>query len=292
MEAVERTGYVVNPIASTLRSGRSSIVTVFVSSLRNPIFANAIQGTMDAFEGSRFQLMFSQVGYAGGQRSDIVQNVIPFRPAAVMFTTVVEDPALRRDLKALNVPIMEMWSSGQEPLDMLVGSSTYEAGQVMGRHFAERGYRRIAYFGHTLSRGADRLRGFREALAESGRTVAHVLPMEGTSRLADGSAAFDAILEAMPDCDAIFCGTDLLAVGALIAANRSGIPVPGQVALAGYGDLDFASQIEPGITTVDISDYEMGRRAGEMLRQRLEGEAIREPVIHLPVTLKARASTA
>jgi LacI family gluconate utilization system Gnt-I transcriptional repressor len=291
MTAVAKTGYVVNPIASSLRSGRSSIVMVFVASLRNPIFANAIQGTMEAFEGSRFKLMFSQVGYSGELRSDIVETVIPFRPAAVMFTGVVEDPELRRAVKSLNVPVMEMWGGPQAPIDMLVGSSTYEAGRVMGRHFGMQGFRRIAHFGHTVGRGADRLRGFRDGLSEYGRTIDRLVPMEGTSSLSDGSSAFDAILDTMPDCDAIFCGTDLLAVGALIAANRRGIAVPERVALAGFGDLDFASQIDPGITSVDVSDHEMGRRAGEMLRDRLEGAATVEPVIHLPVTLKVRAST-
>jgi LacI family gluconate utilization system Gnt-I transcriptional repressor len=64
MEAVARTGYVVNTIASTLRSGRSPIVTVFVASLENPHFASAVQGALDAFEGSRFHLMFAQTGYS------------------------------------------------------------------------------------------------------------------------------------------------------------------------------------------------------------------------------------
>ena len=57
MAAVLKTGYVVNSIASSLRSGRSSTVTVFVASLLNPHFAAAMQGALDAFEGSRFRLM-------------------------------------------------------------------------------------------------------------------------------------------------------------------------------------------------------------------------------------------
>ncbi len=291
-DAVARTGYVVNSIASTLRSGRSSIVTVFVASLQNPHFANATQGAIDAFEGSRFHLMFAQTGYSETLKVEAVESALPFRPAGVMFTGVVRDEGMREQLVRLGVPVVEMWGDGVNPIDMLVASSTMEGGRIMGRHFAERGFRRIAYCGHTTARGGERLIGFREELAKVGAEVALVLPREGTSNFGDGMGAFDEILAALPDCDAMFFGTDLLAVGAILAARRRGIRIPEQVSLAGYGDLDFAAHIEPTLTTVHVSDYQIGRIAGDMMRMRLENEAFDTPVIHVPLRLEARESTA
>src|SRR5690606_27569977 len=64
-QAVARTGYVVNSIASTLRSGRSKIITVFVASLQNPHLSAEAQGIIDAFEGTLYRLMFSQTGWRG-----------------------------------------------------------------------------------------------------------------------------------------------------------------------------------------------------------------------------------
>lgn len=290
-EAVARTGYVVNSIASTLRSGRSAIVTVFVASLQNPHFANATQGAIDAFEGSRFHLMFAQTGYSESLRVEAVESALPFRPAGVMFTGVVRDEGMRETLKRLGVPVVEMWGDGEDPIDMLVASSTLEGGRIMGRHFGERGFRRIAYCGHVTARGGERLTGFREELAKFGMDVALTLPKEGTRSFADGIQAFGEILDSLPDCDAIFFGTDLLAVGAIIAARRRGMDVPGQIALAGYGDLDFAAHIEPPLTSVHVSDYQIGRIAGDLMRMRLENEAFDTPVIHVPLRLEARLST-
>lgn len=292
MEAVARTGYVVNPIASSLRSGRSSIVTVFTASLRNPHFAAATQGTFDAFEGSRFQLMFAQTGYSEQLRADVVESSLPFRPAGVMFTGLVRDEATREAVRRLNVPAVEMWGDGIDPIDMLVGSSTVEGGRLMGKHFGERGYKHIAYCGHTADRGGERLTGFRAGLEPFGSVVEHVLPLEGTRSVADGMTAFDRIVTDFPQCDAIFFGTDILAVGALLSAHKRGIKVPGQLAISGYGDLEFAAYIDPSLTSIDVSDYEMGKLAGAMLRRRLEGGEISERVIQVPVTLKARESTA
>lgn len=292
MDAVARTGYVVNPIASSLRSGRSTIVTVFTASLQNPHFAAATQGTIDAFEGSRFQLMFAQTGYSEQLRAEVVESSMPFRPAGVMFTGLVRDQATREAVGRLGVPVIEMWGDGIAAIDMLVGSSTLEGGRLMGQHFGGRGYRHIAYCGHTVDRGGDRLAGFRAGLEQFGASVELVLPLEGTRTFADGMAALPNILAQMPACDAIFFGTDILAVGAIIAAHKHGIKIPDQVALAGYGDLEFAAHIDPSLTSIDVSDYEMGKLAGTMLRQRLEDGRVDEPVVHVPVRLRARQSTA
>jgi LacI family gluconate utilization system Gnt-I transcriptional repressor len=153
-------------------------------------------------------------------------------------------------------------------------------------------FRQIAYCGHTLERGNERFEGFEKGLAKFGRKCTLVLPKEGTRSFVDGMAALDEILDRLPDCDAIFFGTDLLAVGAIIAARRRGIAIPGSLALAGYGDLDFASHVEPSITSIHVSDYDLGRLAGEMLLKRLNGEAVARPVILLPLQLVTRQSTA
>ncbi|MEO8758411.1 MAG: LacI family DNA-binding transcriptional regulator [Devosia sp.] len=290
-EAVAKTGYVVNSIASSLRSGRSSVVTVFVASLQNPHFASAMQGALDAFEGSRFHLMFAQTGYSEQLSPDVVETLLPFRPAGIMFTGVIRQDETRAALRKLGVPVVEMWGDRPDPIDMLVGFSGRIGGMLMGEHFGRQGFRRIAYSGHTRERGHERLEGFREGLRPFGVEPAMVLAKEGTRGFADGMAALDEILVQMPDCDAVFFGTDILAVGAIIAARRHNIEVPRQLALAGYGDLDFAAHVEPPITSIHVSDYEIGRTAGDMMLKRLNGDVLTEPVIQVPVRLVARRST-
>ncbi|MDO8358412.1 MAG: LacI family DNA-binding transcriptional regulator, partial [Devosia sp.] len=290
-DAVARTGYVVNSIASTLRSGRSSIVTAFVASLQNPHFASAMQGTIDAFEGSRYHLMFAQTGYSEELRADVVESVLPFRPAGILFTGVVRNEDTRIALKRLGVPVVEMWGDRPDPIDMLVGSSAFEGGRLMGEHFGRQGFRRVAYCGHTLDRGAERLTGFRSGLAPFGLRPELVLPYEGTRTFGEGMGAVDQIVAALPGCDAIFFGTDLLAVGALLRARQRGIDIPGQLAVAGYGDLEFAEHIDPALTSIRVSDYQMGRDAGAMLLKRLMGQRIEQPIVLLPVQLMARVST-
>src|SRR5690606_40510392 len=219
-EAVAQTGYVINSFASSLRSGRSSIVTVFVSSLLNPHFATSMQGLVDALEGKRYHLMFAQTGYSEMLELDLVGSVLPFRPAGVVFTGVVRSDPARSSLQRLGIPVLEMWGYRPDPIDMLVGFSNYEGGRLMGDHLGSLGYRRICYCGQAEELGAERIAGLREALAVHGAELVKVMPMEGTRRLEDGVAAFDAIRAESPEVDAIFFGSDILASGAVLRCHE------------------------------------------------------------------------
>lgn len=286
--AVAKTGYVVNRFASSLRSGRSTIISVFVSNLSNPHFANAIQGCADALEGSRYHLLMAQTGYSDQLQASMLEEVLPFRPAAIMFTGLVNSEALREQLIATNIPVVEMWDYRPDPIDMLVGFSNAEGGKLLGRHFAERGYKTIAYAGRTEDRGQHRLSGFIEGL---GRSPDLVLPVEGSSSINDGMTALSKVLKQLPNCDAILFGSDILAVGALLQARKLKIEIPRRLAIAGYGDLEFSRHVTPSITTVHVSGYEMGYAAGEMLLKRLRNEEIGERIMVTPVHLEVRETT-
>ncbi len=291
MAAVRKTGYVVNSIASSLRSGRSSTVTVFVASLLNPHFAAAMQGALDAFEGGRFRLMLTQIGYIDGLKADITETIRPFSPAAVIFTGIPMQDEAREALRRLEIPIMELWSGADDPVDMVAGASIEAGAHLMGQHFVRQGYRHIAYAGQTKVPGGIGLAGFRRGLEEAGGKLGFTLAVEGTGNLSAGIASLGKILRDYPECDAIYFGSDLLAVGAQIAARESGIELPGRLAMAGYGDLEFAKHLTPALTTVEVSDYETGRLAGVALRDRLEGGSAWRPIIQVPMRLIVRDST-
>ena len=72
------------------------------------------------------------------------------------------------------------------------------------------------------------------------------------SSVSVGKAALPELLARMPRLDAVFCGSDLLAIGVLGEAKRLGIDVPLQLAICGFGDLEFASETTPTLTTVRV----------------------------------------
>jgi LacI family transcriptional regulator, gluconate utilization system Gnt-I transcriptional repressor len=74
-----------------------------------------------------------------------------------------------------------------------------------------------------------------------------------------------------PDLDAVFCGSDLLAIGVLGAAKRMGLAVPSQLAICGFGDLEFATETTPQLTTVRVDGTRIGLSAARCLLDRLAG---------------------
>lgn len=217
--------------------------------------------------------------------------MLPFRPAGVVFTNVVRSEPARQSLQRLGIPVMEMWGTRPDPIDMLMAFSNHESGRMMGDHLGSKGYRRIGYSGHTQERGAERIEGLKQGLALHGAELVKVVPMEGTRHIPDGVAAFDTIRAEAPEVDAVFFGTDILASGAVLRALELGLDVPGDIAIAGNGDLDFAEHMRPSLTTIRIPSYDMGLTAGRMLLRRLNGHDVEQKVHTEPISLKARQST-
>ena len=110
------------------------------------------------------------------------------------------------------------------------------------------------------------------------------------SSLALGGTMFEQILGQTPAVDAVFFCNDDLAQGALLAALRLGVAVPGRIAVAGFNDLTGSEQMQPPLTTVRTPRGEIGRAAATMLLKLMRGEAVETPAVDLGFELVVRAS--
>ncbi|ALA20164.1 MULTISPECIES: LacI family DNA-binding transcriptional regulator [Chelatococcus] len=290
LEVVERTGYALNPHARALRSGRSDIVAAFVSNILSPQFGLAVRACAAILEPEGFQLMIGQTSYSYARETAMIRSLRQIRPAAVMFTGVIELEDNRRFLAGLGIPVMETWAYPRDPIDMLVGFSNIDGGRMAADCLADAGYQRVAYVGRSGGRGALRRKGFAARAGERGLTVACEFTVDVVESVADGRAAFHALRERAPEVQAVFFANDLLAVGALMEARRLGLDVPGDIAILGFGDNDLADALSPGLTTLAIDVEALGRRAGEMILKRLRGEELADPVTVFEPVLHRRGS--
>jgi LacI family gluconate utilization system Gnt-I transcriptional repressor len=163
----------------------------------------------------------------------------------------------------------------------------------MTRHLLQTGRKRIAFAAAQLDpRVMQRLYGWRTALQEAGLyepTLEFLNP--APSSLALGGVMFEQIMQQTPAVDAIFFCNDDLAQGALLAAMRLGIAVPGQVAIAGFNDLTGSDQMVPPLTTVRTPRAQVGTRAAQMLLALMRGEEPAEPLLDLGFEIMERQST-
>ena len=117
------------------------------------------------------------------------------------------------------------------------------------------------------------------------------LLVPGPTSMALGGRQFEDLLARHPDVDAIFYCNDDLAQGALLAALRTGVPVPGRVAIAGFNDLGGSDQMLPPLTTVRTPRREIGRRAATMLLALMRAAPVPERTVDLGFDLVVRRSS-
>ena len=134
-------------------------------------------------------------------------------------------------------------------------------------HLIAKGHRRIAFINGEpwMEASVDRLKGYRQALAAvqiafdaSIVRSGDWLPQQGCRHALD-------LIAQTPRPTAIFCANDLMAMGALEAAAQKGLRVPRDISIMGYDDQELARYTNPPLSTLVLPNYEMGRRAVEML---------------------------
>ncbi|KAA2252236.1 LacI family transcriptional regulator [Solihabitans fulvus] len=137
--------------------------------------------------------------------------------------------------------------------------------------------------------GADRLRGYWQAVVEAGRPDRGMVVF-GDFGQGSGEHATARLLDRRPDVDAIFTASDLMAVGVLRALRRAGRRVPDDVAVIGFDGLPLGQRTAPPLTTVRQPIEEMGARMTRELVSMIGGPATPRRVV-LDTELVVREST-
>ena len=92
------------------------------------------------------------------------------------------------------------------------------------------------------------------------------------------------------DIDAVFCSSDLLALGVLTEARVQGWAVPQRLAVIGFGDLDFAADLAPALSSVRIMGRDIGRQAAQFIVDRVEGREVLQRVVDIGFSIVERSS--
>jgi len=194
------------------------------------------------------------------------------RPAAALVIGPVDDPALRASLAALEVPVVETWSASAQPLDGAIVVDNAEAGRMAARHLAAKRHAQVACVSADNPWERARREGFISSAAALGLELVADIVQPEVQHMNDGRMAFLRLLATNTIFDAVFCTTDLLAAAAVSEAHNRDLQVPQDLAVLGYSDDGSAAQWAQGLTTLGVDAATLGRRAAQLLLDRLEGE--------------------
>ncbi|MDE3081346.1 MAG: LacI family DNA-binding transcriptional regulator [Paracoccaceae bacterium] len=297
MEAADQLGYVFDSTASTLRSQRTGFVAVTIPSINNANFADTVRGLSEGLKPYGLQILLGTTDYDTAKEEELIEQLLRRRPEAIVVTGGKHTERARRLLENAGIPVVETWDLPQDPIGHVVGFSNAAAVGDLVDHLVETGRRRIAFIGGDTdrdTRGADRRLGFIAAMQRHGLPTDRLIAAGPPPiSMREGANAMAHLLAERPDTEAVICVSDLSAFGALTECERRGIPVPGRLAIAGFGDYEIAGICVPSLTTVDPRPADIGRKAAEaILEAREAGPA--GPRLSLPIgtQLRLRQSTA
>jgi DNA-binding LacI/PurR family transcriptional regulator len=264
-KAVDALGYAPHPLAQGLSSGQSEIVAIVMANITNPWYPLVLERITQVLQAANKQVLLFNATPPQSV-DDVVPDVLRYRVRGVIVTTASLTSTAAQQFTEQGVPVVLFNRTTRTGGAHAVSCDNADGGRMAADALMRSGARHVAFVGGTpdSSTNADRLRGFRQQLAEWGQA-----PVEEVGREYTYAWGFEAVLEVMarhPEIDGLFCADDEIASGAIDALRyRLGKRVPQDVRVMGFDDHPIASTQAYQITTFRQPVEEMIQQAVSLL---------------------------
>lgn len=290
--AAERLGYVPNSVARALASGLTHAVGLVVGDIENPFFGAAARSMSDALEARGHTVLLTNSDEDLDRERRAVETLRARQVDALVVAPSANGPLPHLAAAAAAAPLVL--------LDRVVRGLRADSVTVDNRggarmaveHLIEHGHRRIGLVSDhpSISSSAERLEGYRDALAAVAiKPDGHLISLGGATR-DDGYRAARRLLEAPDRPTALFTANNFMTVGAMLALSDLGLRVPDDISLVGFDDLEWTTLVDPPLTVVAQPASELGMVAADRVLARIAGGGGRPRRFKLETTLIARAS--
>lgn len=295
-DAAAQVGYSANPIAQSLKRGRSRLIGMVVSDITNPFFGNLLLEIESCAMADNYLVVVSDTASSPANEAMILNHLSGQRVAGMILSPcgLYADDAAH--IKRLSMPLVLFDHKVDGVQSDYVGTDNVLASAMLTEHLIRLGHSRIAYIGGTtgLYTAVGRLRGYVQTMQASGLTVDPSLVVDGRY---SGQFGYEAAMRLMTRPDrptAVLAASNVMALGALQALNDLSIACPDEVSLAGIDDVPWSAVIRPRITMAIQPVEELARSAITMLMRRIgatDQAAIPQMDVILAPRLKIGEST-
>ncbi len=273
-QAIKELKYKPNRVAKRLRSTVSSgnLLGVLIPDIKNPFYVDVLNGIEEIAYKNNYALIMCNFNQDEEKQSKYIDILLSEAVDGMIVAPVKTD-----DQKIINViqsglPIVCV-DRGLKDVDVDVVLVDNKRGAFLAvEHIIKSGYKRIAYISgkRDIPSSLQREEGYLEALKKYDIAVDSSLIKYGDSSHASGVTLSGDLLDLPNPPDAIFTGNNLITLGALETINKREIKIPQEVAIVGFDDMYWSNSFNPPLTAVRQPAHEIGKRAIELLIQRIE----------------------
>ncbi len=267
--AIEEIGFVRNGSARQLRAGTSQHIGLVVLDVANPFFTEVARGVEDLANQAGYVVILCNSDDSVEKENHYLHVLEEQRTRGVLITPVQSDAGYlqRFRQRGIDVVLLDRTSRSKDLCSVAVDDVL--GGELAAAHLLEEGHERIGFVHGPLSirQIADRRRGVIQAVKMAGldpdRAIIDITTQAQSAR--EGEECVEKLLNARIRPTAVFCANDLLALGLMRGLIKRGLAIPGDMALVGYDDVEFASILATPLTSIRQPKYELGRAAAELL---------------------------
>jgi LacI family transcriptional regulator len=300
-EYAQEHNYRPNPIAQSLKQGRSKSIGIVVSTIENQFFSQVINGIESVAYENGFNVIITQTHESYELEVKNVGHLThrSIDGLLISLSTETNDIAHLKTLHKQGLPIVFFDRVTDEIDTHKVIADNFKGGYDATRHLLDSGYKRIAHITSppNISITKERFAGYSKALEEAGIAIAEdyikYCPHGGRD-IGEIENALNELLSLENKPDAVFTTSDRITTTTLMLLNRLKIKIPQEIALIGYTNTTLADVLNPSLSSVYQPGFEMGQKATQKL---LELILAKRPVydfetLVLPTQLVTRDSTA
>jgi LacI family transcriptional regulator len=300
LDASEALNYRPNQAALSLRTNRTRIVGVLIPDIANPVFPPIIRGIEDVLVARDYMAMLVNTDARPGRQASQIEALVTRGVDGLIVASLeCDDPAVSR-IADEGVPVVAVNRRSNDRRIASVSNDDASGLRQILEHLKGLGHRRVANVAgpQTISTGKDRYEAFERYRRELGLDPApRLVRFAGRFNEAEGERCAADLLDRGAAFTAIVASNDRLAVGAIGLLKSRGIACPQAMSVIGFNDMPMVDRLEPPLTTVRVQQYDVGRKAAELVLARFEasdGETGCDgfaPIV-MPVELVVRGSTA
>jgi DNA-binding LacI/PurR family transcriptional regulator len=289
-------GYVPSLAGSRLATGRTGAIAIVTPNLSKWFFGQVLASAGRILREAGFDVLLYELADAPARQRFFAGSSLAGRADGVLIFALQPTPEELATLEAQNLPVAFLGSGVPGRSGVRVDDRA--AGRAAVRHLLNLGHDRIAFVGireaaDSMLGGippAERLKGYREALAEAGLEPTQDLEVHEENTTAGGSRAMARLLCTEVAPTAVFVASDEMAFGVLRTLKAGGIDVPGDMSVIGFDNHELSEILD--LTTMDHAVAMQGSETARRLLALITPDAGAEPDLVLSAQLVVRGTTA
>ena len=295
-EAINELHYSPSAVARSLKVNNTKTIGLLSTSLEAPYFAEIIEVIEKKCFAHGYTLILGNADNDLTKQRAYLSMMAQKRVDGLLVMCAEYPQDLLKMLEEnRNIPMVVMdWGVQRGDFTDTILDNAFQGGYMAGRYLIDRGHRDIGCIPGQMERntGGGRLSGFLKALSEAGITLRDEWRVQGDFEPESGYLAIQQILAQPQRPTAVFCGGDIMAMGALCAADEAGLRVPQDISIIGYDNVRNSRYFTPALTTVHQPKTELGEKALEMLFDRIVNKREQSQTIEVYPKLIERRSVA